>query len=47
MGGSSSKPQETSLECILKKWKFIKIEGFKNRDLLQQAPTAAMLGLCI
>lgn len=47
MVGSSSKPQETSLECIFKKWKFIKIEGFKNGDLLQQAPAAAMLGLCI
>lgn len=47
MGGSSFKPQETSLEYIFKKWKLIKIEGFKNGALLQQAPTAAMPGLCI
>ena len=33
MGGSPSKPEEAPLECILKNWKFFKIEGLKKKRL--------------
>lgn len=33
MRGSPSKPEEAPLECILKNWKFFKIEGLKKKRL--------------
>lgn len=33
MGGFHSKSEKTSLECILKKWKFFKTEGLKKEKL--------------
>ena len=33
MGGSLSKSEKTSLECILKNWKFFKTEGLKKEKL--------------
>lgn len=33
MGGYSSKSEETPLECILKIWKFLKIDGLKGKNI--------------
>ena len=40
MGGSSSKPEETPLDCILKNWKFKKTDGLKREKLKLYSNTA-------
>lgn len=44
MGGSPSKSEKTSLECILKNWKFFKTEGLKKEKLKS---TVAVPRLCL